>query len=359
MVGLLPPTALASAPEEDVQSWHDLAECGETIAEAETLEWIILLQEEATESQSQAFHIVFLHCTISSVPLSFRSVLIQDAFGVERGIQENDLNPFRFCGEYYDRETGNIYLRARFYDPSIGRFTTQDTHWNTRNMVYGDKEYKPGEIRFPDNNAITQSGNLYAYCMNNPVIYSDEDGEVAVIVTILVGAGVGAIIGGGANVIGQLINGKKVSELDWKSIGIAAASGAVSGALAGSGIGLVGQVAANAALSGATSVVIQKTYNGNINWKQVALDSGIGGLAGAFGGKGAQAGVKQVISKVQNVGTSFMSVTKVVFKDPTAALAAKKELTKALTKQGLTSLSIVVKDNIVTIEAKGAAKNGK
>ena len=271
-----------------------------------------------------------------------------------------DIQSFRKDAIYKEaRGPETYYLRARYYDPSLGRLTSQDTHWNTRNMIYGDREYKPGEIRFPDNNAIIQSGNLYAYCMNNPIIYSDEDGEVAIIVTILIGAGAGAIIGGGANAIGQLINGKKVSELDWKSIGIAAASGAVSGALAGSGIGLVGQIAANAALSGATSVVIQKTYNGSIDWKQVALDSGIGGLAGAIGGKGAQAGVKQVISKVQNVGTSFMSVTKLVFNDPTIALAAKKELVKALTKQGLTSLVIVVKDNIVTIEAKGVAKNGK
>ena len=35
-------------------------------------------------------------------------------------------NPFRYCGEYFDEETGNIYLRNRYYDPSIGRFITED-----------------------------------------------------------------------------------------------------------------------------------------------------------------------------------------------------------------------------------------
>ncbi|ODC03040.1 hypothetical protein BFW38_05245 [Terasakiispira papahanaumokuakeensis] len=35
-------------------------------------------------------------------------------------------NPFRFQGQYHDRETGLHYNRFRYYDPRIGRFTTQD-----------------------------------------------------------------------------------------------------------------------------------------------------------------------------------------------------------------------------------------
>jgi RHS repeat-associated protein len=31
---------------------------------------------------------------------------------------DSDINPFRYAGEYYDSETGNIYLRARYYSPS-------------------------------------------------------------------------------------------------------------------------------------------------------------------------------------------------------------------------------------------------
>ncbi|MDL2273399.1 RHS repeat-associated core domain-containing protein [Oscillospiraceae bacterium OttesenSCG-928-G22] len=49
-----------------------------------------------------------------------------DAFGVERDIDGLDVNPFRYSGEYFDRETGEIYLRARYYSPGIGRFTTED-----------------------------------------------------------------------------------------------------------------------------------------------------------------------------------------------------------------------------------------
>jgi len=65
-------------------------------------------------------------------------------------------NPFRYCGEYLDEETGNIYLRARYYDPGLGRFTQED----------GVK----GSLGNPF------SLNLYAYCYNNPINYFDPTG---------------------------------------------------------------------------------------------------------------------------------------------------------------------------------------
>ncbi len=46
-------------------------------------------------------------------------------------------------------------------------------------MVYGDKEYKDGETKIPDINAIMQSSNLYVYCMNNPLKYIDSTGMLA------------------------------------------------------------------------------------------------------------------------------------------------------------------------------------
>ncbi|MBQ8637188.1 MAG: RHS repeat-associated core domain-containing protein, partial [Clostridia bacterium] len=49
-----------------------------------------------------------------------------DAYGNELQRDSNDSNPFRYCGEYYDVETGFIYLRARYYDPMVGRFTSVD-----------------------------------------------------------------------------------------------------------------------------------------------------------------------------------------------------------------------------------------
>ena len=52
---------------------------------------------------------------------------VADAFGVELNRDVNDTNLFRYCGEQYDNETDSIYLRARYYNPSLGRFTTEDS----------------------------------------------------------------------------------------------------------------------------------------------------------------------------------------------------------------------------------------
>ena len=51
---------------------------------------------------------------------------------------DDDTNPWRYCGEYFDAETNTIYLRARHYQPTTGRLLSEDTHWNTANMIYGD-----------------------------------------------------------------------------------------------------------------------------------------------------------------------------------------------------------------------------
>ena len=50
-----------------------------------------------------------------------------DAFGNEKNPDANDTNVFRYCGEYFDKETSSYYLRARYYNPVIGRFITEDS----------------------------------------------------------------------------------------------------------------------------------------------------------------------------------------------------------------------------------------
>jgi len=105
------------------------------------------------------------------------------AFGVEFDQDPNDTNPWRYRGEYFDVETGMIYLRARFMNPRTGRFITADPHWTVHNMIFGDEPRQIGErecpfgvntqILAPDILAIIQAGNLYLYCGNNPLRWID------------------------------------------------------------------------------------------------------------------------------------------------------------------------------------------
>ena len=109
-------------------------------------------------------------------------------------------DPMRYCGEYHDPETGFIYLRARYYDPTIGRFASEDPHWNLDNMIYGDpEESEPLELapKAPSYVAIAQSSNLYPYCANNPVSFADPDGESLIALAALAAITVGSLLLGG------------------------------------------------------------------------------------------------------------------------------------------------------------------
>ncbi len=80
-----------------------------------------------------------------------------DSFENEVKPDSKDENPFRYCGEYYDKETEEIYLRARYYEPNVGRFLTRDT--------YTGEEDEP------------ESLHLYAYCGYDGVNAWDPSGH--------------------------------------------------------------------------------------------------------------------------------------------------------------------------------------
>ena len=97
---------------------------------------------------------------------------------------------YGFTGKDLD-STGLYYFAARYYDASVGRFTSQDPHWNHHNMIYGDDPNN----KFPLISAITQSTNLYVYCGNNPLGYVDPDGQIFTVATGIIGAVVGGVVG--------------------------------------------------------------------------------------------------------------------------------------------------------------------
>ena len=80
-----------------------------------------------------------------------------DEWGNILTAQEQINNPMKYAGEYFDDETGLYYLRARYYDSSIGRFISKDS--------------QEGDVKNP----LTM--NLYTYCGNNPINRWDPTGH--------------------------------------------------------------------------------------------------------------------------------------------------------------------------------------
>ena len=72
------------------------------------------------------------------------------AFGEQWSHSGSQDNPYRYCGEYIDNETGFIYLRNRYYDPKLGRFISEDP--------------------------AKSGSNWYVYCENNPLKFVDPWG---------------------------------------------------------------------------------------------------------------------------------------------------------------------------------------
>ncbi len=48
-----------------------------------------------------------------------------------------EINPLRYCGYYYDTDSGWYYLQSRYYDPVVCRFINSDTVANTGQGVVG------------------------------------------------------------------------------------------------------------------------------------------------------------------------------------------------------------------------------
>ena len=88
-----------------------------------------------------------------------RTIGMESPLGIDRG----------FCGHEHIDEIGLIDMNGRMYDPKLGRFLSPDNY-----------------IQSPGN---PQNYNRYSYCLNNPLKYSDPDGE-----SWLLAAGITALL---------------------------------------------------------------------------------------------------------------------------------------------------------------------
>lgn len=199
-----------------------------------------------------------------------------DAFGVEKNMVDEDTNPFRYCGEYFDKETNTIYLRARYYDASIGRFISRDTNVG--------KDTDPLSL------------NLYTYCRNNPVIFTDESGHVFNLAAAGVGALIGAAINVGVMAIGDAISGETHSTSEYVATAV---SGAIGGLAAGFTLGgsvaaqIAGEVAIDAGLGAISSVAEQAIVDKEVNWSEVGMSALSSGLS-----TGVNIGARRAVSNI-------------------------------------------------------------
>ena len=197
------------------------------------------------------------------------------------------INPLRYRGYYYDRETRLYYLQSRYYDFANCRFINADTFATT------------------DANGFL-SANMFAYCENNPIMLVDQDGGVPVIIA---GALIGGLVGAVSGALSSALQGGDKSE-----IMAGALSGMVTGFVAGavstaapilaatldvSGMAMLG---AASAVSGAvgtfSSALSQKSTKGKVDWGEAVLNGGLTAID-TFASRGVG-----IIARGSGIGTA-------------------------------------------------------
>jgi RHS repeat-associated protein len=121
-------------------------------------------------------------------------------------------NPWRYVGQYLDTETGMYHMGARYYDPTIARFTQQDP--------------QAGQLARP----LTL--NRYLYANDNPVNSCDPTGESS--------SSTGVCVMGTMFLGGETLTGLAEGEMGLAAAGATVAATVVT--LIG-GIVLVGMIA--------------------------------------------------------------------------------------------------------------------
>ncbi|MDY4017098.1 MAG: RHS repeat-associated core domain-containing protein, partial [Bacilli bacterium] len=147
-----------------------------------------------------------------------------------------EINSYLYKGYYYDKETQLFYCNFRYYDSEIRRWISID------------------DVNYLDSKTIN-GVNLYAYCMNNPVMCSDPSGHLpkwakwliggvafagAVALTALTGGALAPVfINMGVSIVsGALIQGT-INAIQGNDFWQGAADGAADGAMWGGIFSLV------------------------------------------------------------------------------------------------------------------------
>jgi RHS repeat-associated protein len=176
-----------------------------------------------------------------------------------------------------DSAVNPYYYRARYYDPQAGRFLSEDPI------------------------AFQGGGNFYPYVLNRPLNYTDPRGQIPL---PLITAGIGALAGGIGDLVGQEIGnirqGKSLSNVDLKEVVVATGVGAAAGAAAP----IVATTWAGAAILGGLSNVAQMLILNN--WENRCTTSSGLGLAFGLGALGGLAGGPNPTSKAFSTSSPYL-----------------------------------------------------
>lgn len=212
-----------------------------------------------------------------------------DAFG--KSLNE-DRAVFGFTGYQTDSVSNLYFAQARYYDPVIGRFISDDT-------VKGFLEYP-----------VTL--NEYSYCVNEPNDLLDEDGQF---LHIIAGVAVGVVVNVTLETVTSISKGKLPSK---KKVISSAASGAVEGGM----FAATGNSAAASAAGAVTSSVINDVIDGkkvDTIAKNAVANGAEGAVSGWAGGKMTKAvkgtkffkhikGNNHWIKKIEQRNISYRSI---------------------------------------------------
>ncbi len=135
----------------------------------------------------------------------------------------------RYTGQY-QAEIGLYFYRARFYDPSLGRFVSADTVTPGMDNLF--------------------AWDRYVYANNAPINFNDPTGHCPLCLTAVIGGAVGAIVGAVGYTAYSAISGQ---QFNTGHMLLAAGGGAVAGALIGTGVGWAAGVGAAEATAAAVT----------------------------------------------------------------------------------------------------------
>ena len=170
-----------------------------------------------------------------------------------------------YTGHEHLASVGLIHMNGRLYDPALHRFLMPDNY-----------------IQDPFN---TQNFNRYGYCLNNPLVYVDQNGEFWHLI-------IGAVIGG---IINWTTHGAKFSAQGLGYFGVGAFAGALSaGVMGGTSSALAGGAFSAGFLGSSSAAAVSSSFfSGAV----------IGAASGLTGG--ITSGIGNSLVSGQNIGQAL------------------------------------------------------